>query len=75
MFDYLEKKVKTLNDINKECSLALDEGSIEGGRMYDPQSEEFIGDITIPSKNNSKNKSDDIEVEILKKRSMAWYIC
>ena len=46
MFHYLEKKVGPLTDTDKECSLAVGEVSIEDGRMYDPQTKQYLGDIT-----------------------------
>lgn len=49
MLKYLEYKVANFkNDRDRECSIALDEISILGGKMFDPQTKENIGEITLP---------------------------
>lgn len=50
MLEYLKYKVANFeNDRDRECFIALDEISILGRKMFDPQMKKFIGDITLPS--------------------------
>ena len=49
IFSYLEHKVSNvLNIIDRECSAVIDEVTIVGGKMFDLQTKEYVGDITLP---------------------------
>ena len=47
MFEFLEHKVAHFqSDADREGSVGFDEVAIDGGRMFDSQTKEYLGDVT-----------------------------